>query len=220
MMRWAPQRWDLDIAAARELQRSLADRVETRDRLPTLQTVAGVDVGFEDEGRTAKAAVAVLSFPGLELVAQAIARVPVDFPYVPGYLSFRELPAVIAALERLETLPDLVLCDGQGRAHPRRLGVASHLGVATDLPTIGVAKTRLVGDFVEPGSGKGSTSPLTIDGEVVGTVLRTRDRVKPLFVSVGHRVSLDTAADVTLRCCPRFRLPETTRWAHRLASGD
>lgn len=182
-------------------------------------TVAGVDVGLEDEGKTVRAAVAVLSFPELQLQQQAIVRQAVRFPYVPGLLSFRELPGVLAALDRLDRLPDLILCDGQGYAHPRRFGIACHLGVLTGLPTIGVGKTRLIGSYHEPGPNKGDWSPLMDKGEHIGAVLRTRMGVKPVFISEGHRISLPTAIDYVLACCTRYKLPETTRWAHRLASG-
>ena len=211
--------WPDTIAEARTQQERLRNRVITEDRLGPVRHVAGVDVGFEDGGRVTRAAVAVLSFPGLEPVDEAIARQPTRFPYVPGYLSFREIPALLAALQAIDTPPDLILCDGQGIAHPRRMGIACHLGVLLDLPTIGVAKSRLIGEFEEPGAHKGDWSPLRHHGEVIGAVLRSRDRVSPLFVSPGHRVSLATAIDYTLRCTTRYRLPETTRRAHRLASG-
>ena len=162
---------------------------------------------------------AVLDFPGLEAVEQSVVRLPTSFPYVPGLLSFREIPAVLAALERLIDLPDLILVDGQGYAHPRRFGIASHLGVLTDLPTIGVGKTRLLGYYDEPPEERGSWTPLRDKGEVIGAVLRTRERVKPLFISAGHRISLETAVAYVMRCTRRYRLPETTRRAHRLASG-
>lgn len=210
--------WVVAVPEATEIQRALAARVIERDDLGAVARVAGVDVGFEDGGATARAAVAVLSFPALEPLEQALARRPVTFPYVPGYLSFREVPVVIEALDRLARLPDLILCDGQGRAHPRRFGLACHLGVLTGLATVGVAKTRLTGEYREPGLRRGSRRSLRDRGEVVGTVLRTRSGVKPVFVSVGHRVSLASAVAYTLACCTRYRLPETTRHAHRLAS--
>jgi deoxyribonuclease V len=211
--------WKVSVEEARRIQLELAARVVTEDAFGQVHTVAGVDVGFEGGNRIARAAVAVLSFPDLELIEHAIVRRPVDFPYVPGYLSFREIPAALEALERLDRQPDLILCDGQGRAHPRRFGLASHLGLCLDRPTIGVAKSRLIGEYREPGYRRGSHTPLRDDGEVIGAVLRTRTRVKPLFVSIGHRISLASAVDYTLRCCTRYKLPETTRWAHRLASG-
>jgi deoxyribonuclease V len=206
-------------AEARAIQERLRDRVVARGGPKRPRRVAGVDVGFEDAGKTVRAAVAVLAFPTLEPLEQAIARVPTQFPYVPGLLSFRELPGVLAALARLQHLPDLILCDGQGLAHPRRFGIACHLGVLTDIPTIGVAKTRLIGEYVEPGPDKGDWAPLLDKGERIGAVLRTRSAVKPVYVSVGHRVGLRAAIRLTLACTTRYRLPETTRAAHRLASG-
>ena len=211
--------WPADVASARAIQEALRSQVIREDRLGAVRTVAGVDVGFEDQGRTSRAAVAVLDFPGLQPVAQAISRSPTRFPYVPGYLSFRELPAVLAALEKLAAMPDLILCDGQGLAHPRRFGLACHLGVLTDIPCIGVAKSRLVGTHDELPPDKGRWVPLRDKDETIGAVLRTRSRVSPVYVSTGHRVGLATAIDYTLRCTTRYRLPETTRHAHRLASG-
>lgn len=191
----------------------------TVDDFGPIRRVAGVDVGFENDGKTVRAAVAVLQFPGLELVETAIAHVPADFPYIPGLLSFRELPGILAGLAQLAEKPDLILCDGQGYAHPRRFGLACHLGVLTDTPTIGVGKSRLLGQYREPGKAKGQWSELIHQAEVIGAVLRTRTGVKPLFVSVGHRVSLVSAIRFTLTCTTRYKLPETTRFAHRLASG-
>ena len=150
---------------------------------------------------------------------RAVARRPTRFPYIPGLLSFREIPAILAAMERLEVLPDLILCDGQGLAHPRRFGIACHLGVLTGFPCIGVAKTRLIGEHSAVPAAKGAWVPLMDKGERIGAVLRTRKGVKPLFISVGHRIGLDSAIAYTLACTPRYRLPETTRHAHRLASG-
>jgi len=212
-------RWGVTPEQARELQDLLRHEVVAEDRWGALRSVAGVDVGFENNGETTRAAVAVLRFPELELDRWAIARRRTRFPYIPGLLSFRELPAVLAALERLDQLPDLVLCDGQGLAHPRRFGIACHLGVVTDLPTIGVAKSRLIGQHTAVPSGRGSWVPLTDHGDQVGAVVRTRANVSPVFISVGHRITLNSAIDLVLRCAPRFRLPETTRQAHRLASG-
>ncbi len=212
-------RWDVSPADARAIQERLRSRVSERGRVGSVRTVAGVDVGFDDGGRTARAAVAVLAYPGLRLVARAVARRPAKFPYVPGLLSFRELPVVLEALGRLPEPPDVVLCDGQGRAHPRRFGLACHLGVWTGWPTIGVAKSLLTGSHGALPPERGARVPLMDGDEVIGAVLRTRDGVRPVYVSVGHRVSLDAAVRLVLRCTPRYRLPETTRWAHRLASG-
>jgi deoxyribonuclease V len=211
--------WPGDVAAARAVQEALRAQVVCADRLGPVNTVAGIDVGFEDRGRITRAAVVVLAFPSLEPVAQAISRSPTRFPYVPGYLSFRELPAVLEALDRLTELPDLMLCDAQGLAHPRRFGLACHLGVLTGIPCIGVAKSRLVGRHEEVPPDKGRWVALRDKEETIGAVVRTRTGVRPVYVSIGHRVSLETAIDYTLRCTTRYRLPETTRHAHRLASG-
>jgi deoxyribonuclease V len=211
--------WPADVAGARAIQQALRSQVVVEDRLGAVNTVAGIDVGFEDRGRITRAAVVLLAFPSLEPVAQAVSRSRTRFPYVPGYLSFRELPAVLEALAQLTVLPDLILCDGQGVAHPRRFGLACHLGVLTDIPCIGVAKSRLVGTHDELPPDKGAWVPLRDQEETIGAVLRTRSDVRPVYVSIGHRVSLATAIDYTLHCTTRYRLPETTRHAHRLASG-
>jgi deoxyribonuclease V len=212
-------RWDVTIAEAKAIQNALRGKVISQDRLGEIEFVAGVDVGFERNNTVTRAAVAVLSFPDLQHRAHAIARHPTRFPYVPGYLSFREIPAVLDALEAVSIEPDLILCDGQGWAHPRRFGLACHLGVLTDIPTIGVAKSRLIGTHAEVGAERGAWQPLMDGEECIGAVLRTRKAVRPLYVSVGHRISLPTAIDLVLRCTTRYRLPETTRAAHRLASG-
>jgi deoxyribonuclease V len=212
-------RWPTTVAQARRVQERLRHRVVKRRQWRKLEYVAGVDVGFEDDGRTARAAVVVLEYPSLALRAQAIARRKVRFPYVPGYLSFREIPVVLAALKKLPLRPDVLLCDGQGYAHPRRIGFASHLGILAGLPSIGVAKSRLCGEHDDPPLARGAWAPLRDAGETIGAVLRTRTGVKPLYVSIGHRVDLRTAIKIVLACAPRYRLPETTRAAHRLASG-
>ncbi len=211
--------WDVTPAQARDIQEQLRGGVVTVDRLDPVNRVAGVDVGLEDAGRTVRAAVAVLAFPSLRLLGQSIARLPVRFPYVPGLLSFRELPGVLAALDRLDTPPDLLLCDGQGYAHPRRFGLACHLGLLTGIPSIGVGKTRLIGSAAEPGPCKGDWAELRDGDERIGAVLRTRTGTRPLYVSIGHKISLPTAVRYVLACTTRYRLPETTRQAHRLASG-
>ncbi|MCP4406396.1 MAG: deoxyribonuclease V [Gammaproteobacteria bacterium] len=210
--------WAVSPAEAREIQKRLSARVIDEDHLGKVNTVAGIDVGFEDQGSVTRAAVVVLSYPELQLLDRVIACAPTQFPYVPGLLSFREVPAVLKAFEDLKTVPDLVLCDGQGIAHPRRFGIACHIGLLTDLPTIGVAKSRLVGTHAEPPQERGSHVPLRNKDEQVGVVLRTRKGVKPLFISVGHRISLTTATQYVMGCAPRYRLPETTRWADRIAS--
>jgi len=211
--------WDISPAEAIAIQQRLRGEVEREDRLGPVGHVAGVDVGFEEGGAITRAAVAVLGFPALELKDYAIFRAPTCFPYVPGLLSFREVPAVIGALERLTVIPDLLLCDGQGIAHPRRFGIASHLGLLCDIPSIGVAKTRLIGLHAELPDQRGASVPLFDHGETIGAVLRTRVGVKPLYISIGHRIGLATALDYVMACVTRYRLPETTRWAHSLASG-
>ena len=203
---------------AMALQARLAARVSTEDALPDVETVAGIDVGF-DGPDTARAAVVVLRLRDLRPVDYALAREPVRFPYVPGLLSFRECPVILKALDQLQQTPDLLLCDGQGIAHPRGLGVASHLGLETGLPAVGVAKSRLVGEHGPVPEEKGGWTPLRYQGREIGAVLRTRAGVKPLFISPGHRISLPTAIDYVMACVTRYRLPETTRHAHRLASG-
>lgn len=215
-----PQRhpWDLAPREAMALQSRLATEIDCRDDFGPVTRVAGVDVGFEDNGAVTRAAVAVLAYPSLQLVTSAIARLPTRFPYVPGLLSFREVPAVLAAMEQLDVAPDLLLCDGQGIAHPRRLGIASHLGLLLGIPSIGVAKTRLIGQHGEVPNERGAWVPLRDGGETIGAVLRTRQGVKPLYVSPGHRIGLESAIAWVMACLTRYRLPETTRWAHRLAS--
>jgi deoxyribonuclease V len=211
--------WDISPTAAIAIQQQLRGEVVREDRLGPVRHVAGVDVGFEEGGEITRGAVAVLGFPSLELVDHAIFRAPTCFPYVPGLLSFREVPAVIGALEKLTVIPDLLLCDGQGIAHPRRFGIASHLGLLCGIPSVGVAKTRLVGEYGPVPEGRGEWVPLLDHGETIGAVLRSRPGVKPLYISIGHRISLATALDYVMACVTRYRLPETTRWAHRLASG-
>ena len=211
--------WQVTPKEAVEIQKQLRDQVILFDDLGKIDYVAGIDVGFEEDGKVTCAAIAVLEFPLLELREVAIARCRTNFPYVPGLLSFRELPAVMQALDKLKQVPDLLLCDGQGYAHPRRFGIACHLGVLTGIPAIGVGKTRLTGTHKTVARQRGSWQPLLDDGETIGAVLLTRDDVKPIYVSAGHRISLETAITYVLRCTTRYKLPETTRMAHKYASG-
>lgn len=180
--------------------------------------MAGVDMGFNTDGTICKAAVVVLSFPELQWQEQAIATRPTSFPYIPGFLSFREIPAVLDALTKHNITPDLILCDGQGIALPRRFGLACHLGIITNLPTIGVAKSLFIGTHSELSQLKGSYQFLTDKNEIIGAVLRSRTNVKPVYVSIGHKISLTTAIDYVLKCSPKYRLPETTRLAEQLAA--
>ncbi|HEY9847243.1 MAG TPA: deoxyribonuclease V [Candidatus Caenarcaniphilales bacterium] len=211
--------WPLTVEEAVQVQQQLRSQVITIDQLGPVRLVAGVDVGFESSGCITRAAVAVLSWPELELVESAISRRPTTFPYVPGFLSFREAPAILDVFAQLKVIPDLLLCDGQGIAHPRRFGIACHLGLLAGIPAIGVAKSLLVGQHQEVPDQRGAWVPLTHRNEIVGAVLRTRPKTKPLYISSGHRISLSTAIDYVMGCTTRYRLPETTRWAHRLASG-
>lgn len=213
-----PKSWPGDAEGAIAVQNRLRHQVITTDRFDLITTVAGVDAGFEQEGTVTRAAVVVLQLPDLTLLEHSIARRPTTFPYVPSLLSFREMPTVLDALAQLTIAPDLILCDGAGIAHPRRLGIASHLGVLIDKPTLGVAKSRLIGTYDELPPEKGAWVPLCDRGEQIGAVLRSRTGTKPLFVSAGHRISLETAVDYVLQCTPKYRLPETTRLADRLAS--
>ena len=213
-----PHSWVKTVAEAKEIQTQLQPKTILTDCLGEVKYVAGVDIGFEDNYKISKAAVAVLSYPELELVEKAIARIPTAFPYVPGYLSFREIPAILAALPQLKQTPDLILCDGQGLAHPRRFGLACHLGVLLDIPTIGVAKSRFIGEHEAVPAEKGSWKPLIDNNETIGVVLRSRTNVKPIYVSIGHKISLPTAIDYVMGCLTKYRLPETTRWADKLAS--
>ncbi|MGK7897413.1 MAG: deoxyribonuclease V [Xenococcus sp. (in: cyanobacteria)] len=210
--------WVKTVAEAKVIQEELKTQVITQDCLKTINYIAGVDVGFKNNFKITQAAVAVLSFPQLELVEHAIAQIPTTFPYVPGYLSFREIPAIIPALKKLQITPDLILCDGQGLAHPRRFGLACHLGILLDLPTIGVAKSLLVGKHEEVPIKKGSWTKLVDKKETIGIVLRSRTNVKPIYISIGHKISLETAKNYVMKSLTKYRLPETTRWADKLAS--
>ncbi len=204
----------MDVAAARAIQERLRERVVASDRLGPVRRVAGADVSFDKRAPFLFAAVVVMDAETFEVTETAGVRGPARFPYVPGYLSFRELPAVLAAFARLRQRPDLIVADGHGLAHPRRFGLACHLGVLLDVPTLGCAKSRLVGEHREPGPRRGAHTRLLDAGEVIGEAVRTRAGVKPVYVSVGHRVSLPTARRWALRLAPRYRLPEPSRAAH------
>src|SRR5918997_2108510 len=210
--------FDLSPSEARRLQDELAPRVVTGPALDLsgVRHVAGADVSTQ--GDTAYATVVVLEFPGLSPVEAQGFETPLRFPYVPGLLSFREVPSLAGALRKVETGVDALILDAQGLAHPRRMGLASHLGILLDVPTVGCAKSRLVGSHEEPGMEKGSATDLVHRGEVVGKVVRTREGVSPVYVSVGNGIDLESAVDLVLACCTRYRLPETTRQAHNAAN--
>lgn len=212
--------WDLAPKRAIAVQRRLKDRLRLQWQERELETVAGVDVHYE-AGRP-RAAICVFSFPALEPIESVVARVEHEYPYVPGLLAFREGPAALAAWDRLRSEPDLVLFDAHGIAHPRGLGLAAQLGLWLERPAIGVAKSKLYGSYEAPPPEKGSWSPLYDEVEpekAIGAVVRTRTDVRPIFVSPGHLIDLERSIELTLACTPRYRLPEPTRWAHRVAGG-
>jgi deoxyribonuclease V len=205
----------LTIAQARKIQEQLWKKVRLIPFRGEPGYVAGVDAAFSDD--EVFAAACLYRYPELALVEEAYVVQKLRFPYVPGYLSFREGPAIIAAVRKLKTKPDIILVDGQGIAHPRGAGIASYLGVMLNVPSIGCAKTRLIGEFKEPGSSKGGWSPLQHEGKVIGAVLRTRDEVNPLFISPGHRVDLESSIRIVLSCAGRYRIPEPLRCADALS---
>lgn len=207
------ERWPRTEEEALAMQEALRRRLLPGPGPSRPATVAGLDVAYHEDGDRLAAAIVVLDATDHTVRDSAVAHSRAAFPYVPGLFAFRELPALLVALDRLTVRPDVLICDGHGLAHPRRFGLACHLGVLTGLPSFGVGKTPLVGTWQPPGERRGDRSDLVDDGEVVGAVLRTRAGVKPVFVSVGHRMDLDTACDLTLGLTPRFRLPETTRAA-------
>jgi len=225
--------WKVSPVEARALQLALRERMERRDRLPEIRIVAGADAAFvEPENRSwergtgrAIAAVVTYRFPKMEALEQVTANCPLTFPYVPGLLSFREIPALMEAFRKLRHAPDLIFCDAHGYAHPRRFGLACHLGVLLDRPAVGCAKSRLIGEYREPGRKRGEWSPLRAAptdkegaSEIIGAVLRTADDVRPIFVSQGHRVSLRTSIRLALTVCDGRRIPRPTREADRLAA--
>ena len=208
--------WNVTPRRAIAIQRELAASVERRPPRAAPRLVAGLDAAFTRDGERCIAGVVLWDRRERRTREQHVALRLLRFPYVPGLLSFREAPAVLAALRKLRRKPDALICDGQGLAHPRRFGLACHVGVLSDLPAVGCAKSRLVGRHAEPGSRRGSRSALTDRGERIGTVLRSRDGVRPLYVSIGHRFDLDSAVRLVLACAVAYRLPEPTRLADRL----
>jgi len=207
------------VAQAREIQLSLAKMVVTENEVINLRFVAGIDISAPDAQGVASGAVVVLRYPELSIVEVKIVEGKITFPYIPGLLSFRESPLILAACERLGNVPDLILIDGQGIAHPRRLGLASHVGLFLDLPTIGCAKSILCGRHRPVGEEAGSHVELLDNGELIGAALRTKSRVKPIYVSVGHKIDLASALQWVIKCCRGYRLPEPTRLAHLAAGG-
>lgn len=216
----ARHRWDVSTTEAKALQEGLRDEVVRSGSVPDLKKVAGIDVSVNRWTRTGRAAVVVLDYPAMTVAEVSAVSGDITFPYVPGLLTFREAPLVLAAWEKLATAPDAVLVDGQGIAHPRRIGLAAHLGLYLGVPTVGCAKSRLIGEHEEPGIEAGSRADLMDNGEVIGQVVRTRTGVKPLYVSIGHLIDLPSAVRLVLDCCRGYRLPEPTRLAHQAAGGN
>lgn len=211
--------WQVTTARARDIQLELAPQVSRQGIVTNPRFVAGVDISVSKWAKTGTGAVVVLSYPDFKLVEVAVSTDRLDFPYIPGLLTFREAPLILAACAKLNVMPDLVIVDGQGIAHPRRIGLASHLGLCLDVPTIGCAKSRLLGSYNEPDDDAGSFANLLDNGEVIGATLRTRANVKPVFVSIGHKINLPEAIRWVLACCRGYRLPEPTRLAHQAAGG-
>ena len=212
--------WHLSPTEAIETQRRLAAEVSRQSRGIEPRFIAGVDISVRRGEEIATGSVVVLNYPELKVVETKVARGRLDFPYIPGLLSFRELPLTLAAFEQLSITPDLILVDGQGIAHPRRIGIASHLGLFLDIPTIGCAKSLLCGSHEAPDIEPGSYARIIDKGETIGAALRTKAGVKPVYVSIGHKIDLPTAIDWVLKCCRGYRLPEPTRLAHQAAKGS
>jgi len=211
--------WSVTASEARQIQQYLSSRIVVDNYIHDVRLVAGVDISGADAEGFAQAAVVVLSYPELKIIEVKAVKQKIIFPYVPGLLSFREAPLIVAVCEALDSEPDLILVDGQGIAHPRRFGLASHLGLLLDKPTIGCAKSRLCGGHDQVSLEPGSYTNLIHNDEVVGAVLRTRQGVAPMYISVGHKVDLQAAVSWALRCCKGFRIPEPTRLAHHVAGG-
>jgi deoxyribonuclease V len=207
----------VDAVEAIAQQQDLARHIRLHNDSVRLQSIAGIDVSYDIASDTSFAVIVLMEFDRLEALQTITASMPTSFPYIPGLLSFREIPVILKALAQLKTAPDLLMVDGQGIAHPRRLGIAAHLGVITNIPAVGVAKSRLTGHYHELGPNKGDTSPLNDRGERIGTVLRSKPKTNPLFVSPGHRLDHAAALDITLRCLTRYRLPEPTRIADKIS---
>ncbi|MFT6194069.1 MAG: deoxyribonuclease V [Cognaticolwellia sp.] len=207
-----------DITIIEQQQKHLASKVITDNNFEQINTVAGVDVAYNETTGQVVGAISVLDATTLQVVESQTAIEAVSFPYIPGLFSFRELPPLLSAFNKLTIKPDLIVCDGQGIAHPRRFGLACHLGVTLNIPTIGCGKSKLLGDFAPVAEPRGSISELLDDQVLIGNVLRTQDKIKPLFVSIGHRVNLTTATQWVLKLAANYRLPETTRQADQLVN--
>ncbi len=211
--------WKPGVGQAKDIQKQLALSVIRSGEIVSPKYIAGVDIAVGRTGEMARAAVVVLSYPGMKVVELEVAQGRLELPYIPGLLSFRESPLVLAACRKITISPDLIMVDGQGIAHPRRLGIASHLGLLLGKATIGCAKSRLCGSHMTPDKESGNYAELVDNGEVIGAALRTKNGVKPLFISTGHKISLENAVYWIMQCCRGYRLPEPTRLAHLAAGG-
>lgn len=212
--------WPGSVAKAKEIQQQLAKQVVISSFQGDINYIAGIDVAFPNSGKTTRAAVVLLEYPSLRLVEQVVHESPTVIPYIPGVLSFREGGAVLKALEKLVNPPDILMFDGQGIAHPLGLGIASHVGVVLNMPSIGIAKSCLIGDYNEPEQFKGATTDLVVRGQYCGYVVRSRVNVKPLFISPGHLITKEQALSLALECVTKFRLPEPTRLADKLSKSQ
>jgi deoxyribonuclease V len=212
--------WQVTIAEAIAIQTNLAAEVSRVGNITAPRLIAGVDISVNRWTKTGTGAVVVLSYPALEIVETQVVTDRIEFPYVPGLLSFREAPLILAAFKKVTVVPDFVLVDGQGIAHPRRMGIAAHLGLFLGIPTIGCAKSRLCGEHETPANEAGSYTELLDNGEVIGAVLRTKAGVKPLYISIGHMIDLPSAINWVIACCRGYRLPEPARLAHQAAGGN
>jgi deoxyribonuclease V len=210
----ALHKWSVDTKKAKELQKKLQKKIQLKSFNKKIKTVAGCDVSFSRGSNIVYASIVILNYPGMEIIEEQFARDNATFPYIPGYLSFREIPVLIKAFKLIKRAPDIVLCDGQGLAHPRLFGLACHLGLMLDTPAIGCAKSHLVGEFKEPGHTKGNYSSIRYKGKKVGIVLRSRTNVKPIFISPGHKIDIKSSYRITMDCSGKYRIPVPTRLAH------
>ncbi len=206
--------WNVDLQAAKEIQMAFKNQIEIKPIQQPIQFIAGADVAYSRKLNLGFSVISIFNYPKMQLIEQQYYTLPVNFPYVPGYLTFREAPVLLKAFEKINIIPDLVLVDGQGIAHPRQFGIASHLGLFLNLPTIGCAKSRLVGNFNMPAFEKGSQSDLIFEGKIIGKVVRTRTNIKPVFVSPGHKIALNQSVEWILKTCLSFRIPEPIRQSH------
>ena len=210
-------KWPKDIIGARKIQEILKEKVKIIPLKKDPGYIAGVDAAFSKDGNKVIGVASLYRYPEMTLIEDSFAFTKAPFPYVPGFLSLREGPAIIEAIKGLKTRPDMILFDGQGIAHPKRIGIATHIGILLDIPTIGCAKSKLIGEYKDPGSKKGDWSPLIYKGKTIGAVLRTKDIVRPLFVSPGHRVDLDSSVEIVLKSTTRYRIPEPLRRADHIS---